>query len=108
MTNKEMVLRAAVMSGIYTGPQAAALEKANGGALPLYTFGEWKKRGYIVKKGQHAILTMNLWAYNKGKKDPEAPEEADGDAAPDEGFKLRKMHLFDFRQVERLAAADAV
>lgn len=107
MTNREMVLRAAVMAGIYSGSQAAALEKANGGALPLYTFGEWKKRGYIVKKGQHAALTLNLWAYKNGKAS-EAPEGADGEADPDEGFKLRKMHLFDFRQVEKLAAAEAV
>lgn len=108
MTNKEMVYRAAIMENIYTPAQAAALLQANHGSLPLYTFGEWKARGYIVKKGQHAIITLPLWAYKGRPADADADGEADENKKKETGFKLRKMHLFDFRQVEKLAAAEAV
>lgn len=103
MTNFEMVTRAAIMEGIYTQGQAAALMKANGGELPLYTFGEWKNRGYIVKKGQHAALKLKLWAY-KGQK-AAGSEDPEKDPEVKSKFYLRNMNLFDFRQVEKMAEA---
>ena len=49
MSNKEIVFNEAMMRGFeYTGEN-------------LFTFQEWKKRGYSVIKGQKAFISTNLW-----------------------------------------------
>ena len=46
MSNREIVSTECMLKGI---------------AEEVYTYGEWKKRGYQVKKGQHACITTQLW-----------------------------------------------
>ena len=40
---------------------------------PVFTYHEWLKRGYQVKKGQKAAITTMVWKYTK-KKDEEGNE----------------------------------
>ena len=62
MSNKEIVFNEAMMRGFeYTGEN-------------LFTFQEWKKRGYSVIKGQKAFISTNLWK-PVTKKDKETGTE---------------------------------
>lgn len=71
----------------------------------LKTYKEWKKEGYHVKKGEHAILKCDLWTVTKlSKKERELEEEK----AKKEGrkpnlskFRLKASHLFSDKQVEK-------
>ena len=48
-TNKEMIEETAMMMGFeYNG-------------MNLYTFNEWAKEGMIVKKGEKAFMSLELW-----------------------------------------------
>ena len=62
MSNKEIVLSEAILKGFeYDGQN-------------LFTFQEWKKRGYSVIKGQKAFISTNLWkpVIKKDKKTGES------------------------------------
>ena len=49
MSNREIVTSEAILKGFeYNGQN-------------LFTFQEWKKRGYSVIKGQKAFISTNLW-----------------------------------------------
>lgn len=68
----------------------------------LYTFHEWKKRGYSVKKGQKAIIKVPLWTVCKAK---EVLKNEDGTPAGEQ--QTNKMYmktaaLFHISQVEKL------
>lgn len=60
MTNSEIIMRTAIAKKVYTEEEVAKLIKTYG-RLPLYTFQEWKKAGYYVKKGQSAKLSCVIW-----------------------------------------------
>ena len=53
---------------------------------PLFTFGEWKKKGYIVKKGEKSRHRLRLYHYNEEK----------------EKFILKNAYLFTQDQVEKI------
>lgn len=74
-------------------------------AEALHTFAEWKRLGYVVKKGQHAALVCNLWKYTDkpGKAAREAAAAAGEDAPEtDPHFYMAKSHLFHALQVEKI------
>lgn len=60
MTNSEIIMRTAIAKKVYTEEEAVKLIKTYG-RLPLYTFQEWKKAGYSIKKGQPAKLSCIIW-----------------------------------------------
>lgn len=87
MTNMEIIEASKIASGI----PADTL---------LLTFNEWKRNGFMVKKGEHARLTVRIWKPRKYKaetKDGEEIEQTDSSS-----FYLAKAFLFDRSQVEAM------
>ena len=70
MNNISIIIEAALMEGIWTPEQVEEYITAGEG-LPLKTFAEWKKAGYVVKKGESAVLKTRLWQMKKKKKSRE-------------------------------------
>lgn len=66
-------------------------------SVTLLTFGEWKKMGFKVRKGEKSKHILMLWSYqNKEVGDEEKPM-----TIRNRGYcYLRKAHLFDSTQVE--------
>jgi len=102
MTNNEIIYRAAIDAGIYTEEQAAAILSA-GEDLPLHTFQEWKTRGYSVKKGEKAVLHVDIWKYTtRPAKGLREAADAAGEDLPDDPHYYKKLsHLFHVLQVRR-------
>ena len=107
MTNNEIIYSAAIDAGIYTEEQAAAI-LASGHMLPLHTFQEWKARGYSVKKGEKAVLHVDLWKYTtRPAKALREAAAAAGEELPDDPHYYKKLsHLFHVSQVRRTDGSD--
>lgn len=102
MTNFDIIVNDAIRNEIYTEDQAKAIIQANG-ELPLHTFSEWKRRGYSVKKGEHAKLTSFLWKF---KKELVKIPQKDGEEVEEEAetyYKV-KSFLFSAEQVQKIEA----
>lgn len=97
MTNKEIIATEAVMNNIYTKEELEQI--AVTGDLGLHTYGEWKKLGYQVKKGEKAKISTHLW---KKSKKPEYEEQEDGKIKKNKRFYLCKAYLFTKDQVEKI------
>lgn len=71
----------------------------------IHTFAEWKKAGFIVKKGQKAIARFAIWNYtDKPSKATKAAREQlnkDPDEA-DPHYYLKEACFFSQSQVEAL------
>ena len=93
MTNEQIIYDYATqVAELFTVPQAEQLLKKLG-ELPLHTFQGWKKRGFIVKKGEKSAHCLKLWKMCKPKKD------SDSDSSK---MYLVKSYLFTEKQVEPL------
>ena len=102
MTNFTIIVNEAIANGLYTEDQAIEIIKKRG-ALPLHTFAEWKKRGFNVRKGEHAKLTCFIWRY---KKKANAEQENENETEIDENFFYKtKAFFFTADQVERIVLA---
>lgn len=89
MTNMEIIEASKIASGIPVDTL-------------LLTFNEWKRNGFMVKKGEHARLTVRIWkpkTYKAETKDGEEIEQTDSSR-----FYLAKAFLFDRSQVEAMEA----
>lgn len=93
MTNFTIITNAAVNAGIFTKDQAEAIIKT-GHELPLHTFAEWKKLGYIVKKGEKARLHCDIWMKSNKKV-----ETKDGEEVENDRFYKKLSHFFTADQV---------
>lgn len=81
MSNTEIISTEAIMRGFeYDGNN-------------LFTFQEWKKRGYAVKKGEKAFLQTSIWksVTKKGK-----------DGKEEHKMFMTKASLFTIDQVQVL------
>ena len=69
----------------------------------LHTFAMWKKLGYMVKKGEHAVVETRLWKM-RTKKTKEKEEALDEEMVESENkkFFLAKAFLFSESQVEKI------
>lgn len=68
----------------------------------IHTFNAWKQRGFIVRKGEHAVASFPIWKYVTRKNTPDEPLEA---AEAENGFcRMKLSHFFTVRQVEPLRA----
>jgi len=68
----------------------------------IHTFNAWKQRGFIVRKGEHAIASFPIWKYVTRKNASDEPLEAAEDA---NGFCWMKLsHFFTASQVQPLRA----
>lgn len=99
MTNEQIIANSAVAAGIFTQEEAEAYF-SHGMRLPIHTFAEWKNHGYMVKKGEHAALTVSIWKpKTRKRKDGKTVEE---DKEEDGGFFLTTAYLFTKQQVEAI------
>lgn len=98
MTNFEIVAHEAIVNNIYTKEQLENLV-ANMQDLGLHTYGEWRKMGYQVRKGEKAKIKTHLW---KKSKKPEYEETDDGKTKKNQRFYLCKAYLFTRDQVEKI------
>ena len=68
----------------------------------IHTFNAWKQRGFIVRKGEHAVASFPIWKYVTRKNASDEPLEA---AEAANGFcRMKLSHFFAARQVEPLGA----
>lgn len=102
MTNEQIIANSAVAAGIFTQEEAEAYF-TQGMRLPIHTFSEWKNNGYMVKKGEHAALTVSIWKPKTRKKKDEKNVEADKEE--NSGFFLTTAYLFTKQQVEAIKPA---
>lgn len=62
----------------------------------IATFPEWRRRGYMVMKGQHAVAKFQIWKPCKRKAKKEGEED-------EEGMYLVWANFFAASQVKRMA-----
>lgn len=67
----------------------------------IRTFDEWKRLGFIVQKGEHAVAKFQIWMPKKGKKKAEAEEEEQGAKVP-AGFYKKLAFFFTADQVKAI------
>ncbi len=65
----------------------------------LHTYSEWKKRGYTVKHGQHAVSKLTIWKHTAKKA------EKEGDKDKEKMF-LKTAFFFSASQVEPSPATE--
>ena len=92
-TNKEMIEEMAMLVGFeYDG-------------INLNTFNEWAKEGLIVKKGEKAFMSLELWKPFEKKMVDEnnkpVIDEKTGKQKIETRFMLKMCHLFTVEQVEK-------
>lgn len=72
---------------------------------PIHTFAEWKKAGYRVKKGQHAIARFAIWMFTDkpSRRTQELRQAANQDTEqPDPHYYMKESAFFSKSQVELL------
>ena len=102
MTNFQIITNAAIEAGIYTEEQAVALINKLG-SLPLHTFAEWKKMGFIVRKGEKAKLAVDIWMKSNKKVQVETQEGNEQEVETGRFYK-KLSHFFTFDQVQKITA----
>lgn len=69
------------------------------GEIGLHTADYWRRKGFLVKKGEHGYETR-LWKKRKRKdKKDEAADDTDNDEVINRDFFLAKSFLFTSSQV---------
>lgn len=66
----------------------------------IKTFDEWKREGYIVQKGQHAVARFQIWMPKKGKVKKQEQEGDDVEMAA-RGFYKKVAFFFTIDQVKK-------
>lgn len=103
MTNAEIIFQNRVFlmeQGVIKGmPGTAVKFKDEDGKereilMPeeIHTFQSWKKLGYQVQKGEHAVAKFPVWKYKVSGKKQEA--EAEDDDQPQKGRCFMKVAFF--------------
>lgn len=100
MTNMQIITNAAIEAGIFTAEQVEAIY-STGRRLPLHTFAEWKKLGYIVKKGEKARLAVDIWMKSNKKQTAETADSNEIEIDTSRFYK-KLSHFFTFDQVQKL------
>lgn len=73
--NRNLIMLAGIEAGVFTAADLTAYLFT--GVMPQYhTFNEWKRNGYIVKKGSKAAFNCRIWDYKTSKKGTYTAEEA--------------------------------
>ena len=74
-TNSNLIMLAGIDAGIFTAKDFSKYLFM--GIMPKYhTFNEWKRNGYIVKKGSKAAFVCKIWDFKTSKKGEYTAEEA--------------------------------
>lgn len=64
------------------------------------TFAGWKRKGYSVKKGEHAVFKTSIWKPNSKKRKEEDSTEETDDKKPYARMYMVKAAFFTVSQVE--------
>lgn len=79
--------------------------------LEVDTFAGWKRRGYAVKKGEHAVFTTKIWKPSKFKVEQKEQDFVDenGEQVVEDAKYTKKLILvnaafFTENQVQRAVA----
>jgi hypothetical protein len=73
--NKTLIMWAGLEAGVFTADDLSNYLFCC--KMPQYhTFNEWKRRGYIVKKGSKAAFSCRIWDYKTSKAGTYTAEEA--------------------------------
>jgi len=100
MTNLQIIANEAIANQLYTEDEVVEYFETIG-CLPLFTFAEWKKKGYFVKKGEKAKLMCYIWKHKKSKTT--VPMQDGNDVEVDErNFYKVKAFFFNETQVEKM------
>ena len=101
MTNMEIVAHEAIINKIYTQEQVEnmALTMQDFG---LHTYGEWRKAGYQVRKGEKAKIKTHLWK----KTSKKTKNKETGKQEKESKFYLCKAYLFTRDQVDKIEEAN--
>lgn len=66
----------------------------------IKTFDAWKKEGFIVQKGQHAVAKFKIWMPKRGKKVEAEAKDADDAEMEAKGFYKKLSFFFTREQVK--------
>lgn len=100
MTNSEIIMRTAIAKKVYTEEEAVKLIKTYG-RLSLYTFQEWKKAGYSIKKGQHAKLSCVIWLPSTKKYTKKGAVTGEEKEIDTTRFFQKRAYFFSPDQVDK-------
>lgn len=108
MTNAQIIFNRSItlmQSGIIkgSGKFLNVVDQAGNTSLleipePLHTFNEWKKLGYVVRRGQKARAYIQIWKY----KEPKEVEEGKVLTEEEKHFFMKNAAFFAFDQLEPL------
>lgn len=66
----------------------------------IRTFDDWKKMGFMVQKGQHAVAKFQIWMPKKNKGKAAAEEDEQQEEGTPKGFYKKVAHFFTADQVK--------
>ncbi|MCD8218298.1 MAG: hypothetical protein LUD01_09745 [Clostridiales bacterium] len=93
MKNTEIIAAEAVAHGLYSQEQADRILK-NGGQLEIFTVRVWQKKGYRIRKGEHARIVTDLWEMVKQSPSVDVKEGEIPSENRTTKFVLKKSYLF--------------
>lgn len=67
----------------------------------IRTFDEWKRLGYMVQKGQHAVAKFQIWMPSKKNARKKQDDEEQEKDAP-KGFYKKVAFFFTIDQVKKM------
>lgn len=72
----------------------------------IHTFMDWKKAGYMVKKGSKAVAKFTIWNFTDkaNKADREAAEKEGKEAAANPHYYMKEAAFFAASQVQPIEA----
>lgn len=106
MANRVFLMEAGVLEGVPGTNMKWVDEEGERKILfpeEINTFDGWKKQGFIVRKGEHAVAKFQIWMPKKGasKKAAEA-EDGEKEAAVPSGYYKKMAFFFKRSQVDPL------
>lgn len=88
MTNFEIIAQACALANIAVDTE-------------VDTYAGWSRKGYTVKRGEHAVFKTKIWKPCKRKKDAEQTENAEQTEANSKRLILVNAAFFTDEQVEK-------
>ena len=113
MTNAAIILNESfrlMREGVLSGSgRYVVLDGENGPEkveLPedIHTFAAWKARGYIVRKGEHAVAAFHVWKYANLRRADAENDDTVGEQESSGRCFLKKAFFFKGSQVEKITA----
>ena len=65
----------------------------------IHTASGWRSKGYLVRKGEHAVASLNIWHNINERPGDDAEAGEDGTVAASR-MERRRSHFFSIEQVE--------